>query len=252
MRISGEITTSQRMSSQQRADQSMGIKALLALRQELHSTKPQNALRGIEGLEFADAELKKQVATAVLIGGMAEAVWHPNYTDKDLRRSKDVDVFVLSKDFVPDEESARKIDFWLPTNDVITVADRGATRGKLQTWWSNENQVVLGFGVNQLLTLKPGLYIPAPDWIADMRLTEALARVDTQKGVLCTSLEVPDLFKERILRTMKAGLPNCIAKPFSGQVLHSKYLPNIDSFQALQLYSVDLEDQRGIKRFQGN
>lgn len=163
-------------------DERLEAAGMVQAKKSLRHPEIPGAVRGLEGMSIADKILKDYDATGILIGGLSEAVWYRKETD--LSRHKDVDVLVVGDTAISRFEGG--IDWWLQRNDRYV----------------NGHDIGLLFSVRQKYELPAGLYIPDPDWIADMRMHEVeggndLAR-ETFRDYLCKRMKdrLPDLLKD--------------------------------------------------------
>lgn len=176
--------------------QTLGLKQLILLSQTMRSPDDFESTKGIKGMEVAHEILSSRNAVGILIGGLAGSLWKQT---KKLASHKDVDVMVATESFNLKENFEGGIDWWLPTIDRLRVNyATGIGENIPCKWWENGNGVVLFFGIEQVAeNLEGGLYLPTRKWFEDMRLTEALSRVDpTVEGVI--DEEVIDRFREKV------------------------------------------------------
>lgn len=208
MGMSLSMGQSMRMEQRMEPLQSLGYKQLLKLSQELHSPFQGPATKGLEGIYAAQRILSMREGVGVLIGGLAASVWKEGAS---LNRHKDVDVLLCTDDFPLHKDFEGGIDWWVPHQEQLRVRYAGGYAEKIKTkWWSNGNGVVLNFGVEQKGDLKPGLYIPNPQWITDMRTVEALSRVSTStEGTI--DEDVIDKFQQKQRDKMGYRLRNDVS-----------------------------------------
>jgi hypothetical protein len=202
----------------QRAEHSMkmmiGLRQLLAMRQELNHGEIPNAKRGLEGILEANRILEKKGAVGVLIGGLAEEIWkHPSDLEK-LKSHKDVDVAVLtsSPGIEPFEGG---IDWWLPQN--FSLEEKTPTKTwKWDTWaLVNGHHLPLLFqiklkrnGVDSMVQpFAPGLYFMTVPQILQMRTLEIRVKTVLRGESLEIKEEALTAFEEKIAASM-GPIPN--------------------------------------------
>jgi hypothetical protein len=230
--------------------QKLEIEQLLRLEQSLKSPEPPSATKGLEGMEIAHAILQKREAVGVLIGGLAEAVWSPSRKPEDLAKHKDVDVAVLTKGFKLEENFEGGIDWWMPQTGEISI--RGLYQPEMQkkTWYKNGNGVILRFGIHKDFALAPGLYIPSPEWLLDMREYEAEASLDWSQISVDEPSDVDHIeavfeeFKTKVRRKVKKRVPEFIGTAFKGYILSQPYERNPEKLRAVGLEKFDLQTVR--------
>jgi hypothetical protein len=227
--------------------QTIALNHLLQLKVLLQSPVQPDAVRGFEGMKGADSMLKERGGVGVLIGGVAETAWNMRRTREQLAGRKDVDVMVLSPDFELECDCEGGIDWWLPQSGRIEIRNEFESSSADLTWWENANETVLAFTVGLTKELKPGLYIPGPEWIADMRWVEACASVDRRVD-LEIDWDVEENFKNKIRRYVHYRLPAFIRSSFSDQVLYGPYFGNWNIENALELDGLVLEQRVAINR----
>lgn len=225
-------------------NQKLGLKHLLLLEQKLRHPDIPNVLKGLEGMKVAHQILQTRGAVGVLIGGLSEAVWDQRRKPEDLLTHKDVDVAVLDDDFELTEKFEGGIDWWMPkTGKVRMVSDISIVEGVEKKWYENGNGLVLSFGINKNFELKPGLYIPDPYWIEDMRVFEVDARVDYGRISVEIDEDVFQRFRMEIRKRVKSCLPRFIREEFEGYILTSW-----EGWGGVELVEFDLETIAEINR----
>lgn len=182
LRLSQDLRTEQSLSRLQKQE----LRSLLQLRQELRTVPPPEAAPGLLGIGNAHKLLEKRGLHGVLIGSLAEDIWK-TWDPEALMRHKDVDVAVLPDPATDIDIDTFEdgVDWWLPQSGHIrSKADFTSWEGDAQ-WWENGNGVVIGAGLqlapHDASRLPPGLHIPTPTWMIDMRISEILARHDHRK-----------------------------------------------------------------------
>lgn len=175
--------------------------------------------KGLEGMLTADEILKEEQSVGVLIGGLSEKVWNQRRKQEELYQHKDVDVLVLDKEFdVSDFEGG--IDWWLPKEGRLDVVYLGGNAEIPKKWWTNANNTVLAFGINQNYELKPGLYIPDRADVLRIKTAEAEAFLNSGDGV---DEDVSYAFRRSLERKIKTKLPKFIREKFKDQILSLDY-----------------------------
>src|SRR3989344_2168671 len=177
--------------------QRLELKILLSMKQELHDPDFPDPVRGLEGMMTAHKLLQERDATGVLIGGLAEAVWNKGRFRSGLYSNKDVDVAVLTYPFKLANNFEAGIDWWIPQEGRITIKSYASgTEGTMQKrWYQNGHGIRLSFGIKKDGNLKPGLYIPSPKWIRQMREAE----IEANMGCLSDNVEVDEKVIEKYL-----------------------------------------------------
>jgi len=227
------------------------LKLLLSHRQELSGAPPPNALRGVEGIRAANLILRDRNAVGILIGGLADAVWHPRRTAKELAAHKDVDVMVFDPDFKLQEPFEGGIDWWLPQEGRIRLSsDASRVENYKVTWWENGNGLVLNFGIKLVSRWGkplPGLHIPLPDWVVRMRMEEALARVDENR-VAALEDEVLEALQRRFYKGNlgeKGGITSTLCRELAFQFQPHEE----DDFEPRR---IGLQEMAGIHRLKAS
>lgn len=219
---------------------------LISLRCELQSPVPPCVVRGIEGLEVADALLKERHATGILIGGLAETVWKKEVTQEDLFEHKDVDVLVLNEDFVLREKFEDGIDWWLPKKDrLLRRSDFGIVHLNA-SWWENGNSIVLSFYAQTNEILPSGLFIPRPSWIVEMRWEEAIANLDPRVTVEDDLEQVEFTFRKNLTRRMGHSLPPFLRERFERQILPQNYRTEVSATDPITIFGQEFADRAAI------
>jgi hypothetical protein len=236
--------------------QRLYLNQVLEQLQTLRHPEFPNAAKGLDGMLTADSILKCRNSCGVLIGGLCEEVWSRQTKPEDLLKHKDVDVLVLNPEFKLQQNFEGGIDWWLQKQGRIKLASDLGYSDQNENWNENTNQVVLGFLAYQHSTLpktiKPGLYIPSPDWIVEMRKHEAISRIDFSR----VNVEVDDSFEQafynKIRKRVKTTLPKFVLDKFSRQVLDEKYERNYSKVTEVKLKGLSLGQIAGINRFNEN
>lgn len=193
--------------------QTLVLKQLLKLK-STHEDFP-NAAKGIEGLRSADSFLKQLNLKGILIGGLSEAAWNPDYTEEDFAKHKDIDILIPS---IPENVNIGRlekgIDWWLPLEDRLTVNYLAGSAELDVKYWVNAFDVRLSFGVNTESTeyLPSGLYIPSRNFVIGMRAAEAFAQVNT-KAIPIDS-DVEEKFYEELKKKITHDVSPVIVKEF--------------------------------------
>ncbi len=101
---------------------------------------------------------------------------------------KDVDVLVLSQPYCTPEASNHNypsrfeggIDWWYPREVKASYTSTGgiAVENITLQGFTNGNGVLLHYWTEMKQECAPGLYLPCPEWVAGMRVAEALATWD--------------------------------------------------------------------------
>jgi hypothetical protein len=192
------------------------FKQLLKLQLELRHPEFPQAIRGLDGMIAADDLLRERDASGLLIGGLSEAVWNARRTPEQLAEHKDVDVLVFDTDFKLHERFEKGIDWWLPEDRKVTVQGDYSRYEMTVRPYTNGNGVMLHYSVNKRYSVEPGLYIPSPPWVKEMRLAETLASVAASVSI---EDEAIDLLEKKIESKMATKVPGYIARRFPGQIL---------------------------------
>ncbi len=107
-----------------------------------------------------------------------------------------------------------------------------------RTYWVNGNRIALLFSLELKNKLKPGLYLPNPDFVVGMRLAERLAVADFYKELVFDQ-EVIDAFEDKIRRDLKSKiLPPFLKKEFKDYI--------IDDDCCVELFQLDNPTLIGI------
>ena len=228
--------------------QKVGLKQLLAQRQNLRHPEYPGAVKGLEGMQAAHQILQEKEASGVLIGGLAEAVWNQRRKPEDLYTHKDVDVAVLDDHFKIYNDFEGGIDWWMPQDGRISVNyESGKVEGIYQRWYQNANNAVLSFGLTKNADLDPGLYIPGSRWVVDMREAEAEANVDHGRADAEFDEEVFIAFRQKIREKVKTRLPRFIRETFAGYILSEHYQDYYDEITTVDIEWFNLPKIRAIK-----
>lgn len=223
----------QRLSFEQKHE----LKLLLELK--LVDPELPNPTRGMEGLLVANQILKQRNSTGVLIGGLAREVWNQKRKLEDLAMHKDVDVMVINENFELVERFEGGIDWWLPYTRKINIEyNSGALNENVtSTYWVNGNGALLYFGANQISALSPGLYIPSPEWVTQMREYEVTSTIDP-----CVQIDwdIIEKFKGKIQNQMGKRLPKYIRDEFKDQIMSDTYAEDWNLTSAIRLVCFDL------------
>lgn len=184
--MSIRIEQSLRIGIQLSHRQKLELKQLLEIRQQLVTEPPPEAKTGLEGIGEAHKILQAKKFRGVLIGSLAADIWKTG-DHESLARHKDVDVAIIptTEEDVDMGTFEGGIDWWEPQRKKLDVKDDyGAIHGEF-TWWENGNGAVIGVGLElekkESRLLAPGLYIPTPEWLVNMRIQEILARTEESK-----------------------------------------------------------------------
>jgi len=236
--------------------QRLYLNQVLEQLQTLRHPEFPNAAKGLDGMLVADSILKSRNSCGVLIGGLCEEVWNRQTKPEDLFKHKDVDVLVLNPEFELSQNFEGGIDWWLQKQGRIKVASSLGYLDQNESWDENANQVILGFLAYQQATLsktiKPGLYIPSPDWIVEMRKHEAISRIDFSNVHVEVDDNFEDAFYNKIRKRVKTTLPGFVLDKFSGQVLAEKYEREYRKVEEIKLKGLSLGQIAGINKFNGN
>jgi len=213
--------------------QRIAIKEMLRLRLALRHPELPEMKSGIEGLKMGHKILEERQKVGILVGGLSEAVWNGKRTAEELTQHKDVDIMILGKNetgIVNKFEGG--IDWWLPKTEVLEVS---AAQRLRYTWWENGNGVILSFGIRERFELKPGLYIPGPNWVIQMRESETLARLSHTDFPEASDYEVSEGFKNAMKKEVKSTLAPTIAEEFKGRILSDAYADTYQVFDAVEI-----------------
>ncbi len=210
------------------AEQKQTLKHLTQLSLALRHEGFGEMTKGIEGLKSADALLREKQLHGILIGGLAEAVWNPRHTKKDFDAHKDVDVLIPD---LPEETNIgdleNGIDWWLPHDAHLKVNyQSGPTEGNIR-FWQNAFNTRLAFGVRiySLRDISPGLYIPSPEFVTKMRMSEAIAQLDPRTAV--PDADIESAFEAKLQKKIKSERAPSIVKEFGD---HNPYAFEIVPF----------------------
>jgi len=202
-------------------EQRMLINQLLLQKQELVHPEFPDAVKGLDGMIVADKFLKEKECTGVLIGGLSEAVWHKNRTEKELSSHKDVDVLITDEYFRP-KPIEKGVDWWVYERGALTIHRPCGDIELEKKWLENYYSIVLGFMVNQKKKLNSGLYIPSPWFVAKMREIESVSNIDYRvyQGDV---EEIGDALFKKFRGKLGARLPKFVTERFKGQILCDFY-----------------------------
>lgn len=203
-------------------EQRMGLKHLISLGQTLRDKPKHPSPRtGLDGMQTAHQILQERQAVGVLIGGLSEAVWNKRRTMGDLDRHKDVDVAVLDSSFHLTEKFEKGIDWWLPRTGKVAIKDDRSTIYQQQRWLENGNGVALSFDIDNEHSsyLRPGLYLPTPEWIMNMREYEVSANIDYDRIHGMIDDDVLDKLRAHIHKRVKICLAKSVKEVFSDYIL---------------------------------
>ena len=206
--------------------QKASLEQLLSLETVLRHPEIPNAAKGLEGIQAADTLLKERGAPGILIGGLAEEVWRSKKNLDDLNLHKDVDVLVLSAQFELEKHFENGIDWWLlkeKTFDSIRSSSGSRMTNVYQKWHENANGIILHFFINVQGSLDPGLHIPTPDLITEIRMNELGAMVDQSVGY---DEEVHQAAQKKIRRRMTTRL----MPEVKSAVVHIADVEHIESY----------------------
>jgi hypothetical protein len=200
------------------------LKYLLRLSLELHEpARDVPHVAGYLGMCTADDLLRERGASGILIGSLGSKVWSTskNYRT-NLASSKDVDVLVLDPSFKLSADFEAGIDWWLPKQGSFTHAwTEGAWTGKT-SWYENGNGVALLYRPEVNGTLGPGLFIPNPGWIVNMRMREILAQMTTEQYVNIDD-EVLEALPRRLGKYLSDRVPTFMQERFKNRILDPRY-----------------------------
>lgn len=237
--LSQKCTLSYRL----RHSQKLGLE-LLQKQELLHPEYP-NMLKGISGLEKANSILKENFASGILIGGLSQKIWNLRRTKEELETHKDVDVLILNKDLKFEDIFHQGIDWWYPRKEKILFKNEFSVQEKFQNWYENDGGVVLNFALaeNYYIPQIPGLYIPKPSFISQMKLLEKVANIDLNAlGEVEIDEDVEYKFLTEIRKKMGKRLP-----PFMSTDKYGKILPQAPIFERFSL-----ETLRAIHYYNNN
>jgi len=243
-------TQRQALSQAQKHTLKLYLNQALALKQKLVDPTFPNCVKGLDGMIIADNLLKQRNCRGILIGGLSEAAWNQKRKLEELAQHKDVDVLVLDKEFEPQEKFEQGVDWWLPYTKKVKIQTALGYEEKNQNYHANGNEVVLGFTAWPWTTnksrLEPGLYIPSPIWLADMRKYEIYSQIDFSK----VDVEVEEEFDEKLLAKLEKNfgkrVPKFINKRFTRQILSSPYEKDQSRLTEVRLSGLSLNQLRAI------
>lgn len=227
--------------------QKQTLKYILSLRLELVHPEFPNMSKGLEGMIKAHEILQDRDSVGVLIGGLSEEVWNQRRTPEDLYKHKDVDVLVLTDHFNLSKQFEGGIDWWLPREEKLSIKSPYTIMENVPVrWYTNGFDVPLSFGSTQRIGLEPGLYIPGPEWVFNMREAEVKAHIDYK----ITELEVDDNVLERFKSSMKMGtkLPKFLREKFKGYILEDHYEPDYQRAGAIEIEKFDFDTYGAVYR----
>lgn len=194
-----------------------GLKHLIECSDRHKNQAPPNALRGLEGMLFADRFLKERDVIGLLIGSLALESYNSTATEENLSSYKDVDVLVINH--LPlKQDFEGGIDWWIPDTGKDTAIRN----------FKNGNEVVLRYSVlrdTRHPPKKPGLYITSRKMILDMKEYEAIPLEEHEDKLFDTSvmLDYIDFLKNKIGKVVAAP----IVDKFSQQILSEPYTRKI-------------------------
>jgi hypothetical protein len=237
--------------------QKLALETLLSFRQELRHGEFPNAVRGLQGMKIADELLKQRKSVGLLIGGVAEAIWKPRNTIADLDAHKDVDVMVTDEKFISEQPFEGGVDWWVPTEarlkyhsgySGLDYAERNLR------WWANANGIVLAYGINQTnfadkVVLKPGLYVPSPDFIVGSRRAEIMGQVESKK-VEFVDGQVTDKYEQKLFTELSGRLNRDVQMDFKGQILEAHYETDYRKHKAYEIVKFEIEQLAAINKAQ--
>jgi hypothetical protein len=230
--------------------QRLGYSQLITLQQTFADRGLVNALKGYEGMQKAHEILMQKNAQGLLIGGLAKSVWNQRKSKEELEQHKDVDVVILNTHSVLEEPFEGGIDWWLPKTATLTIQYEGSTvHGMRKTWYQNENGIILSFGILATPIHRPGLYIPSPTWITDMKVCEAIANIDTTNIDIDIDSDVIERFRGKISRKIGKRVPKYITEKFKDHILEPFYQDNDKIYPEYSIEEFDLETLRAIQSY---
>jgi len=196
------------------------------------------ATRGMKGLLVADKILKKQNCSGILIGGLSEKIYNQRRKKSELNKHKDVDVLVIDEHFALEEEFEAGIDWWLPHEERVIIANDYRKVEASVHHWVNGYGIILKFGLflRHGCEIKKGLNI-MPDYnIIQMRLAEAFASIDSDSIIIEGCIE--DAFEKKMRKTIKTRLPKFIKDKFASQIIGGE----------LEVIGLSLDEVRALKK----
>ncbi|TSC78723.1 MAG: hypothetical protein G01um101429_679 [Parcubacteria group bacterium Gr01-1014_29] len=224
------------------------LKQLLAVRLELHHPENPEMIRGLEGIKTSHEILKERNGVGVLIGGLAEAVWHRDRKLKELDQHKDTDILLVN-DIELEKDFEGGIDWWRRRTEQVETKSNISRYTGPQTWWENGNGVALSFGVRKVYDLEPGLYIPGHEWVIRMREAEALSRIDEAVHRSAFDTIVLNKFERSMRKSVQRTLMKELRDSMQGYILDPRYEKEQDKPGALEIQEFDLNTVRAIERF---
>lgn len=213
--------------SQRSLEAKIVLKEMYARRRELVRSAPASALKGLEGLVTAHDVLQQHKARGILIGSLAELVWSRYHPPWYLRQGGDVDVLLVDDRFVPRKPFEHGIDWWYP----LSVGKRQKAEAKTRRY--GQEDIVLGFGVEQQRELAPGLYILDREQVLRMRVYEVESDLPEMPANVREIVE--RVFREKVGRIMNKQLAGYIVKKFKGYILSEKYEEDEDKVGAIRI-----------------
>jgi hypothetical protein len=130
-------------------------------------------------------------------------------------------------------------------------SDFSSVEGHNITYWENDYDVILNFGIRTNIEYKPGLYIPSPEWIISMRQNEAVAGIDFDRIERADEVDIIDLFRNRLARRMKSVVPVSVKKEFQDFILASPYEKETAMIYGMETVAFDIEILRALNRALG-
>lgn len=224
--------------------QKLELKQLIMLSQELKHPAIPETRRGMKGMIKAHALLQKRGACGVLIGGLVEKIWNRRRKKSHLEEHKDVDVLVLDGHFALKKKFEGGIDWWLPEmRRRILRSDAATGWGNEERIFVNGNGIMLNFSAEKFFDLAPGLYIPRPHWVIDMRVFETEAKIDHERVKVEFEGDVYEGFCRKIGERMGDCIPKFILDSFRGFILSERYEDDrrkIDSVELIKFSFMDI------------
>jgi len=139
-----------------RLGQSQKQELRLLLSQKMGSPIPEEAVRGIEGMEIADSILKERKAVGLLIGSLSKAVWNARRKKEDLEWHSDVDV-IVPRGIELESPFEGGVDWWLPKEGYLRALYITGPVDMRFKWHENGNGVVAPGFVTQQKDMPFGL-----------------------------------------------------------------------------------------------